>query len=165
MALSPKENFDPPRSGITPNISYADAVVNKKFLSTTKRSLLIEQQPISASGTSSSGDITAITSRVLKDSLYKNGYFLEISKIKDLTDYHHLTIVHQLYGSENFHGVKFFGKPSQRVLELYPKDEIKNKFTNEEILYDKLNIRLLPCKALEGKGKVVQVKLSDIPLI
>ena len=57
MALSPKENFDPPRSGITPNVSYADAVVNKKFLSTTKRSLLIEQQPTSASGTSTMADL------------------------------------------------------------------------------------------------------------
>lgn len=68
MALSPNETFDPPRSGITPRLSYADAVnKNKKqFLPTTKRSLLEEQPPINAD-TSTDGGIQIIKSRVWRD--------------------------------------------------------------------------------------------------
>ncbi|KAI8063731.1 uncharacterized protein B0P05DRAFT_444901, partial [Gilbertella persicaria] len=33
------------------------------------------------------------------------------------------------------------------------------------IVYEEANIRLLPCKALEGEGKVIQLNLSDIPFL
>ncbi|GAA5802007.1 hypothetical protein HPULCUR_007467 [Helicostylum pulchrum] len=142
MTLSPKEILAPPRSGITPDVSYADAVAkNKKFITTTKRSL-IDQQPIILEPTANI-DSQIIQSRVWRHSLYQNGYILEISKIKDLSDY-----------SSNFHGVKFFGKPTERYMELYPNNDIPEKFKTEGIFYEHLNTRLIPCKALE-----------DIPLI
>ncbi|KAI8067282.1 hypothetical protein BDF21DRAFT_345540, partial [Thamnidium elegans] len=46
-----------------------------------------------------------------------------------------------------------------------PKDEILEKIFTDGILYEHLNIHLLPCKALEGKGKSIQVNLLVIPLI
>ncbi|CAO3588735.1 unnamed protein product [Absidia cylindrospora] len=57
--------------------------------------------------------------------------------------------------------------PSQqnRDLELYPSDTILKRFLAEGILYADAKLRILPCKAIEGKGKVIHLKLTDIPIL
>ncbi|KAI9252232.1 hypothetical protein EDC94DRAFT_493155, partial [Helicostylum pulchrum] len=74
-----------------------------------------------------------IQSRVWRDTFSNNGYILEVSKLKDLTNYQHLSVIHSIYGSTSFHGIKFLGKPTQRYFELYPKDAILEKFITEGV--------------------------------
>jgi hypothetical protein len=165
MALSPNETFAPPRSGITPSVSYADAVANKKkFIATTKKSMM-ETIVTSSISNNSNNESKEIRTRIWRHGRSPKGYLLDISKIPALTDYQHLVAINAQYGAKNFNGVKFLGKPAQRYMELYPHDSILKQFAEQEVAYQDEKIRLIPCKSLEGAGKVVQVNLSDIPLI
>ncbi|KAG2199329.1 hypothetical protein INT47_012963 [Mucor saturninus] len=49
--------------------------------------------------------------------------------------------------------------------KIHPSNEILTKFTAEGVYYEKLKSRLLPCPAIEGDGKVIQLSLSEIPLL
>ncbi|KAI8077137.1 hypothetical protein BDF21DRAFT_464321 [Thamnidium elegans] len=98
MVLSLNETFASLRSGITPTVSYADAVSNKKkFITITKRSFL-DNQPSTLDTSSTVDNIKIIQSRIWRHSLYQNGYIMEISKIATVTDYRHLNIVHSAFG-------------------------------------------------------------------
>lgn len=37
-----------------------------------------------------------------------------------------------------------------------------NKFVLEGVFYEEKKVRLFPCKAIEGSGKVIPITLSDI---
>ncbi|KAG1506010.1 hypothetical protein G6F47_010929 [Rhizopus delemar] len=96
---------------------------------------------------------TVIQTRIWRHSLAPNTYFFDISKIPKLTDAQHFEQIL----SKNF--------PPESFYEVNPVPEIVPKFITESIFYEKLNVRLLPCKALEGEGQVIHLDLSDISFL
>ncbi|KAI7902120.1 uncharacterized protein BX663DRAFT_561704 [Cokeromyces recurvatus] len=89
---------------------------------------------------------------------------LDISKVPNISVEDHLDQIADLYGgTKNFYSIKFTGRQNTQYIEAYPKTEIKNDFISNGVLYEKCNVRLLPCAALEGDGKTIHVKLTDLP--
>ena len=108
--------------------------------------------------------VKIVKSVIWRHARTKNGYFLDISKIVGLSDQQHLDLLDAQYkGSSNFHGISIVGKAHNRYLEVYPVDEIAESFFKTGVYYESLKTRLLPCKAVQGQGTVIQLSLSEIP--
>ncbi|KAK4517427.1 uncharacterized protein ATC70_000762 [Mucor velutinosus] len=108
-----------------------------------------------------------IKTRICRNARTDNGYLLDISKIPNKTEQQHLQTIDQQYKASNFFGIKFLGKNVQRYIEVYPNNEIVDRFVTEGILYEseQSKIRLFPCKAIGGEGKLIQLSLTDIPFL
>jgi hypothetical protein len=107
---------------------------------------------------------TTIRSTIWRHARVSNGFFLDISKIPNVTEQQHLEyLADQHGGARNFNGIKFIGKNKERYLEVYPVPDIITSFTTQGVYYENPRLRLLPCKALEGEGEVVQLNLSELP--
>jgi hypothetical protein len=107
-----------------------------------------------------------VRSIILRHGPSNNCYFVDVSKAPSLTDQQHLeTICKQYGGALNFHGVKMLGPRQNRYFVLYPSQSILPKFLVEGIYYEDAKTRILPCKAIEGQGKIIRLNLSDIPII
>ncbi|GAN11248.1 hypothetical protein MAM1_0515d10807 [Mucor ambiguus] len=108
-----------------------------------------------------------IKTRIWRNARTENGYFLDVSKIPNKTEQQHLQTLHQQYKASNFFGIKFLGKNAQRYIEVYPSDDILDRFVTEGVLYDfkQSKIQLFPCKAVDGEGKLIQLSLTDIPFL
>ncbi|KAG1049852.1 hypothetical protein G6F43_007844 [Rhizopus delemar] len=132
---------------------------------TTRHSLL--NPTVTASLESTSNTTAVIQTRIWRHSLAPNAYFLDILKIPKLTDAQHFEqILSKNFPPESFYGIKALGSRNNgRYIEVNPVPEIVSKFITECIFYEKLNVRLLPCKALEGEGQVIHLNLSDIPFL
>jgi hypothetical protein len=89
---------------------------------------------------------------------------MDVSSL-NVPDQVHLRTIAQQYGAKNFYGIKFLGRTQQRYIEIYPRDSIIDKFVTEGVQYEDQKVRLLPCKAIAGAGKVIQISLLDIPYI
>ncbi|KAK4511165.1 uncharacterized protein ATC70_012378 [Mucor velutinosus] len=120
--------------------------------------------PTASTTTSTNGKIKT---RIWRNARTDNGYFLDISKIPNKTEQQHLQTIDQQYKASNFFGIKFLGKNAQRYIEVYPNNEIVDRFVTEGILYEseQSKIRLFPCKAIDGEGKLIQLSLTDIPFL
>jgi hypothetical protein len=57
------------------------------------------------------------------------------------------------------------GPRQNRYFVLYPSQSILPKFLVEGIYYEDAKTRILPCKAIEGQGKIIRLNLSDIPIV
>ncbi|KAI9356916.1 hypothetical protein BD770DRAFT_411098 [Pilaira anomala] len=109
MALSPNETFAPTRSGLL--LIYPmlmQLLIKKNFRTTTKQRSFIDQQSSIAVPITNTNELKIVQSHIWRHSLYKNGYIMEILRIDGLTDYQHLGVIHSVYDSSNFHGIKFF---------------------------------------------------------
>lgn len=82
-----------------------------------------------------------------------------------LTDQQHLFAIGAKYGAKNFYGIKFLGPSHQRYVEIYANQQIEQRFRQEGIPYAHHHVRLLPCKAVDGTGKVIQINLTEIPFL
>lgn len=153
------------RSGlIVPGRSYVAAATNKKYITTTKQSLLIKSIEPAGSSNDSNSESRDLKTRIWRHSRSPGGYLLDVSSL-NIPDQVHLTTIGQQYGAKNFYGIKFLGRTQQRYIEIYPGKTILHKFETEGVHYEKQKIRLLPCKAIEGNGKVIQISLTDIPYL
>jgi hypothetical protein len=162
MAL-PDKLSDPPS---TPKgRSYSDVA---KRTVITKTSLMNLADTDSLNSEHFNSDITnpnnIVKSAIWRHARVANGFFLDISKIPNVTEQQHLEYLADQHGGAcNFNGIKFIGQNKERYLEVYPVPEIITSFTTQGVYYENSKLRLLPCKALEGEGEVVQLNLSEIP--
>ncbi|CEP15119.1 hypothetical protein [Parasitella parasitica] len=167
MALPSKE-INPPGAQTAPGRSYADAAL--KRIPTNKHSLMHGETTRPGSptlNTNASTSIKEIKTRIWRHARSVDGYFLDISKIPNTTDQQHMGVIDKQYKADNFYGLKFLGKTNQRYIEIYPSDEIRDTFVQNGLTYTTGNsqIRLLPCAAIDGKGSVIHVNLTDIPFM
>ncbi|KAG1306890.1 hypothetical protein G6F64_007242 [Rhizopus arrhizus] len=136
---------------------------------TTRYSLLHDNN---LNATSSSGltatreDIKTIQTRIWRHAMAPNAFYFDTSKIPNLTDSQHFDLIHRTYTSKGLKGIKALGsRANGRYIEVYPKQEILDTFLKEGLYYEDQKIRLLPCKAIDGEGSVIQINLSDIPCL
>ncbi|KAG1146149.1 hypothetical protein G6F37_012022 [Rhizopus arrhizus] len=95
-----------------------------------------------------------------------NAFYFDTAKIPGLTDAQHFDLIHRTYTSKAIKGIKALGsRANGRYIEVYPKQEIFDTFLKEGLYYEDQKIRLLPCKAIDGEGSVIQINLSDIPCL
>ncbi|CAO0796326.1 unnamed protein product [Mucor circinelloides] len=89
----------------------------------------------------------------------------QVRSIKTRIWRHARTSNDKQYKASSFTGVKFLGKNKQRYIEIYPNEEIEQRFLTEGVLYDlgSSKVQLFPCKSVNGEGKLIQVNLTDIP--
>ncbi|KAI9486192.1 MAG: hypothetical protein EXX96DRAFT_33669 [Benjaminiella poitrasii] len=148
-----------------PPLTYAAAAKRHVHISrmpTVRKSLI--SSPTGESQSSSS-NVTVVQTRLWRQALAPDGYFFDISKVPNLTDDQHFDLIFRTYGPTNFWGIRLLGKASTRYIEFNPKSEILDKITTEGLYYDDLKLRLLPCKAIESEGSVIQLNLTDIPFL
>ena len=168
MAL-PSKKQKPPGTPVPGQKGYAAAV--KSRITTTSHSLMHGEVVPERTGTPTASTTTSINNKI-KTQIWRNartdnGYFLDISKIANKSEQQHLQILNEQYKASNFLGIKFLGKNTQRYLEVYPNNDIVDRFTTEGVLYEfeQSKIQLFPCKAVDGEGKLIQISLTDIPFL
>ncbi|KAK4521700.1 uncharacterized protein ATC70_004234 [Mucor velutinosus] len=168
MTLSSKKQ-KPPGTPVPGQKGYAAAV--KPRITTTSHSLIHGEVVPEHTGTPTASTTPPtndkIKTRIWRDVRTDNGYFLDISKITNKSDQQHLQILNDQYQASNFLGIKFLGKATQRYIEVYPTNDIVDRFLTEGVLYESENpkIQLFPCKAVDGEGKLIQISLTDIPFL
>ncbi|CAO3600988.1 unnamed protein product [Absidia cylindrospora] len=154
-----------PRSGVIQGKSYAGAVTQRLY--TEKRSMIHSTEDTTTVTSSTTVNKVKILRTVIcRHARSSNCFFLDISKGPSFTDEQYLKLISAQYeGASKFYGTKFVGKKGARYLELYPTPEILEKFKTEGLLITDAKLRILPVKAIEGKGTVIQLNLTDLPIM
>ncbi|CEP06838.1 hypothetical protein [Parasitella parasitica] len=131
MALSSKKQ-NPPGAPVPGSRSYADAASN--HITTTPQSLMHREADHTCFGTPTNTQLRSIKTRIWRHARTVNGYFLDISKIRNMTDQQHLIVLNKQYKAINFHGVKTLGKTNQRYIEIYPNETIAERLLNDGVV-------------------------------
>lgn len=114
--------------------------------------------------TPTADSVQPVRTQLWRHARVSSGYFLDISKIPNVTEAQHLEYLADQYGgADQFIALKVLGKNSERYIEVYPSPSILSSFTTEGVLYEEQKLRLLPCKALTGESDVVQLNLTELP--
>lgn len=122
-----------------------------------KQSLLYESEDVDKKTNK------VIHTRIWKHTRSPNGYFLDISKVPQFSQLQHIPLLHEQYDSEHMQVSLILASKGKYYLECYPDLSIVHRFTSEGLSYE--NTKLVPCKAIEGDGVLVDLYLFELPFI
>ena len=166
MALSNNQHFSsrvglestsPPKAPKL-KLSYAQAVQAKKKVSLVHQDLKQPDQD-------ATDHLQTSQSRIYREAKSSGALLLDLSEVRDTcTDFQSLQIVMEQH--PKIFGCQFLSDNQRRYLELYvrPQDDV-NDIKNTGVVFDKKNLRVFPCDAINSSYSITTVSLTHLPFV